>query len=351
MFIVLLTNIVSPHQLPLSCAIAALVGDENYRYVHTEAFHKERTKMGWGCDVSNLKFQVSAYDDESRAWLEAADLVYCEEREFDLLEARLKAGKKTFYVSERWLKPNHGIPGWLRLLHPGYFKMVRRFVRLFDYPDFRYLPQGRWAERDMAFLCRIMGRKMPSEKITPWGYFVAPSTGEPTTGNRPLTAGRALRVLWVGRMIGWKRVDTIVRAIKSLPQDMFTLTLVGNGDKRASLERLASGASNIIFKDSLPIDQIRSEMRASDVYVLSSTGEEGWGAALNEAIEEGMMALGTFEAGSSSYMLPDSHKFHAGDWRQLAGLLQQVAQGKLVRIPIGEWSAEKAAKRIVEMVK
>lgn len=345
----LLTNIVSPHQLPLACAIAGRIGVENYCYVHTEAFHAERVKMGWGCDISNVKFQVLPYDDASRKWLESADLLYCEEREFDLLEARLKAGKKTFYVSERWLKPNHGIPGWLRLLHPGYFKMVRRFVRLFDYPDFRYLPQGKWAERDMALLCRVMGRTMPPEKVVPWGYFVEKGIGNREQGIGK--DGRALRILWVGRMIGWKRVDTIIRAVKSLDPTKFSLTLVGNGDKRDSLVRLAAGAPSITFEDSIPIAQIRDEMRANDVYVLSSNGEEGWGAALNEAMEEGMMTLGTFEAGSSSYMLPDSHKFHAGDWRRLADLLQQVADGKLNRVLIGEWSAERAAERMLEMAK
>lgn len=342
----LLTNIVSPHQLPLARAIATAIGPENYRYVHTEAFHDERAKMGWGCDISNVKFQVLPYDDASRKWLESADLVYCEEREFDLLEARLKAGKRTFYVSERWLKPNHGIPGWLRLLHPGYFKMVRRFVRLFDYPDFRYLPQGKWAEHDMALLCCMMGRTMPPEKVIPWGYFVAPSSLPPPPP-RTSTSTHALRVLWVGRMIGWKRVDTIIRAVKSLDPAKFSLTLVGNGDKWECLVRLAAGAPNITFKDSVPIAKIRDEMRAHDVYVLASNGEEGWGAALNEAMEEGMMTLGTFEAGASSYMLPDSHKFHAGDWRRLAELLQQVAKGKLNCVAIGEWSAALAAQRLL----
>lgn len=346
MKIALLTNIISPHQLPLAKAIARIIGEENYCYAYTCEFLQDRKDMGWDDDCKpNWCHKAS----ECREFLLDADLVYSGERDIDLIETRLKQGKKTFYVSERWFKPVHGLPGWLRLLHPGYFKMARRFARLFEFPAFRYLPQGRFAANDMALICRIMGRKMPPEKVIPWGYFVEKGIGNREQGIGK--EGQPLRILWVGRMIGWKRVDTIIRAVKSLDPAKFSLTLVGKGDKRNSLVRLAEGAPNILFKDSIPIAKIRDEMRANDVYVLSSNGEEGWGAALNEAMEEGMMTLGTFEAGSSSYMLPDSHKFHAGDWRRLADLLQQVLVGKLARIPIGEWSAARAAEKLVEMAK
>lgn len=82
-------------------------------------------------------------------------------------------------------------------------------------------------------------------------------------------------------------------------------------------------------------------------YVLASTGEEGWGAALNEALEEGMNAIGTFEAGASAAMLPKERLYHTGDVVALARLLEREARNELPPCSIGEWTAEKAAESLV----
>lgn len=89
--------------------------------------------------------------------------------------------------------------------------------------------------------------------------------------------------------------------------------------------------------------EVRAAMRAHDTYVLSSNAEEGWGAALNEALEEGMSALGTYEAGASAAILPRERLYHAGDVKALARLLEAEYRGTLPRCTIGEWTAAKAA--------
>ena len=45
---VFLTNIISPHQMPLARELVNLLGADEYRYVYTEREEKERTKLGWG---------------------------------------------------------------------------------------------------------------------------------------------------------------------------------------------------------------------------------------------------------------------------------------------------------------
>ena len=364
----LLTNIVSPHQLPLAQAIVEVVGAENYRYVHTEEFHAQRAKMGWSATVA-AGIRVEPMGPESRTWLEAADLVYTEERDFELIGRRLAAGRRTFYVSERWLKPigigiggrcRCRLPGWLRLLHPGYVKMVWRFLRFFGDPNFRYLAQGKWAERDMRLLARICGRRLRPQDIVRWGYFVAPSAvAEARHSAAGASAGmggpKCRRVLWVGRLLDWKRVDTIIYAVAAVAKESsITLTIVGDGPERTRLMKLASVLDvaarelqlpTFRFRPSVPIGEVRKLMREHDVYVLASNGQEGWGAALNEALEEGMLAVGTFEAGSSSYLLPASNLFHAGDYHRLAELLAD----DIPRVEIGEWSAANAARRLLEM--
>lgn len=356
MTVALLTNIVSPHQLPLAEAIVRRIGAENYRYAYTESFHEERVNMGWGAGRASKWCMPS---DSCRDFLLNADLVYSELRDFDLFESRLARGLKTYYVSERWFKPillpfGLMLPGWLKLLHPKYFCMARRLVKLFAYPGFRYLHQGPWAKKDMQFVCRCMGVDVPEAKYVPWGYFVEPSQLPHSQLLHSLTPNSStLKVLWVGRMIGWKKVDTIVKAIRYLNESCsahLTVTLVGNGDKKASLQKQVKGCTDIKFVDSVPIVEVRNLMQSHDIYVLASNGYEGWGAALNEALEEGMVALGTREAGASAAILPKSHQFCAGDWKALAKLLLSVARGELGPTGIGEWTAECAAEKLLAMV-
>ena len=70
-----------------------------------------------------------------------------------------------------------------------------------------------------------------------------------------------------------------------------------------------------------------------------------------EALEEGMKVLGTYEAGSSATMLDEGCLFHSGDWRRLRQLLEecaaQKARGELHGQGIGEWTAAKAAERLL----
>lgn len=338
MSIVFYLNIVSPHQLPLAEETAKLVGEGNFCYLYAEEFHSERAKMGW--DASDCPAWC-AKGDENSPELISADIVYTGIRCLPLMERRWRSGKTTCYCSERWFKPIEvsvlglrlSVPGWVRMVFPRYFRMVRRFVRWANGDaNARVLAIGPWAKRDFI----RMGVK--AAKLVDWGYFVAPGRRQAPTAKPGVR-----RVLWVGRMLDWKRVDVIVRAIAALPPEKFSLTLVGDGPERARLEKLAQGMDNVTFKQSVPIGEVRGIMREHDVYVLSSNSYEGWGAVVSEALEEGMLVLGTREAGATKAMLPEECLFRCGDWRSLAKKLA----GDIPRVGIGEWTAVAAARRLI----
>ena len=356
-----LTNIISPHQLPLARELVNLVGEENYLYVHTDAFHSERAKLGWSQDVTDVKH--ANYDEASRQWLLNADLVYLELRDFDLIEERLKSGKPTFYVCERWFKPvvgswwlvaggwRSGVCRWIdswvgrvRMLVPGYRKMARRLLSASKSPKFRCLSQGPWAKKDFLWL------GIPPEKIVDWGYFVAPSTGHRPSG----TSRQPLKLLWAGRMLGLKRVSDIVRAVGCVVKKghAVTLTLVGNGPERARLEhqvRQLHCDDAVTLRDSVPINEVRELMRAHGCYVFSSNAYEGWGAVVSEALEEGMDVLGTWECGACPALLPRERLYHAGDWKSLAKLIERECRGELPQCSVGEWTAKAAARRMLKV--
>ena len=190
--------------------------------------------------------------------------------------------------------------------------------------------------------------------MIPWGYFVEPSK-RLGVGVRPRCRKEELRVLYVGRLLALKRVDTIIRAVRELKKQKFhctptpsayTLTIVGEGPEKARLLRLAHGMDNVSFKPTVPIDQVREIMREHDVLVFSSNALDGWGAVVSEALEEGLRVVGTQETGASATILPKPCQFPCGDFRALAERLA----GEIPLCGIGEWTAEGAAKRLYGII-
>ena len=62
-----------------------------------------------------------------------------------------------------------------------------------------------------------------------------------------------------------------------------------------------------------------------------------------------MNVIGTYEAGASAAMLPTDRLYHAGDVKALARLLEAEYRGELPACSIGEWTAKRAAERLVRI--
>ena len=362
--VVFSTLSVSPHQTAVFGELAKLV-PVSYLY-HFNGHDAQRAQCGWKMESMLPTRLIETQPDEE---LENAPILIEGMRDVELIERRLRRGLPTVYLSERWFKPVDvrlfgrvvQIPGIFRLAIPRYLKMARALARCMKDPNFHYLAQGIWAARDMARICGIFSGRVSSlwrcpaltyehvpcgrigssdpkafgtDRIRLWGYFV-----EPTTAGKAEERGprRDHTVLWVGRMLGLKRVDTLIRAARLLPAMQFTL--VGEGPEEARLKSLAAGLDNVMFMKYQKAERVRELMRQHDVFVLTSDGMEGWGAVVNEALEEGMCVYGTREAGASASMLPDDCLFAAGDVDGLKRLLEKpVRPGS-----IGKWVASSAA--------
>ena len=365
------TNILSPHQLPLAREIAKRVGEGNYQYIYRDGPMEERLGLGWNFAGAPEWCRRGTEDDPA---LMEADLVYSGGlRPLDLIARRIAAGKKTYYVTERWFKPlvllGMNLPGKWRMAVPAYRKMAKRMVEMLNNPLCKVLAIGPWSKKDMIEL------GVREEQIWDWGYFVEECKVENVKCKIRGVQMAPLKVLWVGRMLRLKHVDTIIRAVGELAVGFsgsgervavgvsgsgastrstrstrfnISLDIYGTGPEEARLKRLGAKYGDAVrFHPPVPIDEVRGIMRAHDIYVLASDENEGWGAVVNEALMEGMRVLGTFEAGASAAMLPKERLFHAGDWRALAELIVKESRGDLPECSIGDWTAEKAAERLV----
>lgn len=350
-------NIVSPHQLPLAREVAKRVGHENFIYIYAEDFHSERAHMGWNDDLGDI--HAEKMSDGNRQVLKDADIVYTGIRDLDLMESRAAAGKKTFYYSERWFKPipiplltttfnlDLYLPGWIRMFAPSYRKMARRLAKwVKDDPNARYLAAGPWAARDM----RLLG--VPEKKIVAWGYFVEPSKSpiEYQPGD-----WKDFRVLYIGRLLWLKRVDTIIRAVARLRAGVcpeVTLSIVGEGPQKGRLENLAAKlqlGNAVRFRPSVPIAQVRTIMRQHNVMVFASNALDGWGATVNEALEEGVSVIGTVETGASAALLSSDRLFKCGDHWRLAEVLEDVYRARARGVIPRGYTAVDAAEGVLSL--
>ena len=226
------TNIVCHLQLPVARELAAALGTKHFRFAAVTPPDPERLRLGWAQDESAEWLLRTAERREDNAelmkWWDQADVVFCGQRCLDLFRARLNAGKLTFYMSERWWKPPIGVA---RLLHPQFLRMALRFRRLAGSPLFHFLGCGANATRDIRYLAAFPSRAWR------WGYF----TPEPDKEPPAQRAGHGLNILWAGRMLRWKRVDTLLRAFALVAQQLESihLRLIGHGPMEPRLRALA----------------------------------------------------------------------------------------------------------------
>lgn len=101
-----------------------------------------------------------------------------------------------------------------------------------------------------------------------------------------------VRFLSIGRLAKEKRLDVLIKAFRLADIPNSELVLVGDGDQRDVLRRLAAGASNIDFRWHLSnLDSIAYELVNADALVLSSYRFDSQGLVITEAVAAGLPVI------------------------------------------------------------
>ena len=350
------TNIVSHHQLPLARELVSLLGADNVRFASVKPPDQQRLSMGWSNDEINPWILRVAENQTDRRefdrWWREADVVLSGEVMFDKMIKRLSSGRWCLYMSERWCRPPFG---GLRLLSPAFLRRAHQIRSLAGSRYFYYLAIGPFAADDISRITNFRGG------VLQWGYFPPLQLGQVPS----LSAKRGFHVLWAGRMLRFKRVDTLIRAVGRLHKDGLgvDLTLVGDGPLRDKLQGLAADVlkpGRYRFLGPVAAETVPALMLDHHVYALTSSGGEGWGAVTNEAMACGRAVVGSDMAGSVAAMIRHEDNgliFESGNVDSLASQLRRLyfdrdlldAVGSAASKTIDEiWSARVAAGRLVE---
>lgn len=288
--------------------------------------------------------------------LEDADIAivgYCGHMSYEVLQNRERLKKKTFFMGERL----HKIPRRVRdYFNPCILKrwFWQHMLLRGEYTS--YLTISHYGVEDLKFL------RVCKNRIYQWGYF--PATSLEYSGKQ---RHNKLRIGWCGRMIDWKHVEYIIKAVGRLPpeiQSVCEVILVGEGPEKEKLVELSRtlGVEKVIkFETYKPVRENMEFMRSLDVYIFPSDRGEGWGVALMEAMDKGCVPIANAAAGATLELVEsgcNGFVFQDGDIDAISGYLQTIIANpdlcKSMSVAawhkMQDWSPRTAALRLMEIL-
>ncbi len=291
------SNFLNHHQIPICNEFYLMFGDD-FKFVSLEDVPGDRVKLGYLTTFKEPYLLESHQSDENfqQALILGleSDVVIIGSSNEIFIKERLKANKLTFRYSERIFKKH----ACLYYIHP--VAMYKRFKQdtMLRRKNVYLLSSSAFAPYDYSFYFAY------PKKMLKWGYFPEAITYHP---EELIKNNQIPIILWVGRLIDWKRPWTAIRLAEKLIKHEipFEMQMIGSGplfdDLKAYIE--SNHLSQIKLLGSRSPDQVRTYYLKADIHLVTSTKEEGWGAVLNEGMNAGCVPISYFEVGAAPYLI------------------------------------------------
>ncbi len=285
MKIVFVSNFLNHHQIPFCNEMAKKV----------DAFHFIATDNGsnQGYQTTQVRDYVIDYKvdkDKAEKEIISADAVIFGACPDDLVEMRMKENKLSFIYSERIFKK-----GVWRCLIPRNLKMLKKRYLNHKNKNLYVLAASAFLPYDLS----LFG--FSKNKIFKWGYF-------PKCQVDTKTEKLQNTILYAGRLLKLKRVDTVIETASLLKQNGFNfkVSIVGDGPEKDNLIKLKDAyalGDCVEFLGSKTHSEVLEIMSESQIYMFTSDFNEGWGAVLNEAMANGCAVVASSAVGSVPFLI------------------------------------------------
>jgi rhamnosyl/mannosyltransferase len=183
-------------------------------------------------------------------------------------------------------------------------------------------------------------------QILPYGVSprLAGRPSSPLGDGRIRRDGEPLRLLFVGRLVYYKGIDVLLKALSLAPEA--NVRIVGDGADRNRLEALSvqlGVASRAQFVGSIPDEEVVKAFADADVFVLPSISRaEAFGLAMVEAMANGLPAISTsLGTGTDWVNLNDVSGVvvQPGDEKALAAAIELLSDRNLrARLGVGAFA-------------
>ena len=262
------SNVMSHHQKPFCEELYQKLGD-NFRFVVMKNIKEERKKLGYSTYegevipyLINVSHSQENYDLAKKLAIDS-DVVIFGSGHPDLLSERIAQNKLTFLYTERLFKR-----GRLTLLCSRIRKDLSiRYQRSSKQSNCYMLSASAFTPYDLSLLNSFQN------KCYRWGYFPAFLTYE----DGYLSAKKqhdTSKMLWVGRMIDWKRTSDALKVAKKLRDNgyRFQLDVIGTGVLEENLKAYVTKnklENCVTFLGSMPPEQVRNYMEEANIFLFT----------------------------------------------------------------------------------
>lgn len=303
MKIVIYSNYLNHHQLPLADSLYELLG-EDFGFVATQPTNEDELKGGH--DFCMLRdYCLRAYEDEviknkAIQWAKESDVCVFGACSLFYAKERAKHSKNlSFYMSERWLKR-----GWINVLSPHFLKWELAYLLWFKYSNWKMLCASAFAAIDFWNLHQFRNR------CYKWGYFINAISDNYGEVPESVSTSRSITMMWCARFLKWKHPELVVQLAHVLKDNGYNvkIDMYGSGEILESTMALCQelNVQDIVsFKGNVPNEEVRKAMREHDIFLFTSDKNEGWGVVLNEAMVCGCAVVGSDAIGSVPYLIKD----------------------------------------------
>ena len=360
MKIILFSNFINHHQLPLANAFRSIPGVE-YTFVATTPFNaSERAAMGYKDENEAYNFILRTYESQAAEQkahdlAKSADIVLIGSAPDVYMAERLKSGKITFHTSERYFKKGLN---WKTF--PRYFASALKHIRPYQHQPLYYLCSSAYTAIDVNTFASFPNRCFK------WAYFTEVKSLNPKELFATKKKNIKPIILWAGRFLDWKHPDAALRTAAHLKQQEcpFEMHLIGGGEMQTKLEDMIA---RLHLQDVVkllgfqPPEKVRAHMEQADIFLFTSDFNEGWGAVLNEAMSSGCAVVASHAAGATPFLIRDGINgflYEYGNETQLFNVTKKLVLNAYLREQFGTqayqdmnnvWHPQIAAKRLIEL--
>ncbi|MDD3174299.1 MAG: glycosyltransferase [Herbinix sp.] len=200
-------------------------------------------------------------------------------------------------------------------------------------------------------------------KCYKWGYF-------PETIHYSLDDLMAKKVkgktelLWCGRFIKCKHPEAaITLAILLKKQGIdFALNIIGSGERENMIRTMITEnklEECVYLLGVMKPEQVRTKMEESNIFLITSDFQEGWGAVVNEAMNSGCAVVASHAVGCAPFLINNGINgfiYKNGNINSLYRKVKELMLNRQLCENLGrkayetiacEWNAEVAAKRLL----
>lgn len=351
MKVVFLSNFLLHHQTEY-CEEMYSLCEGNFFFVATSPITDERKKLGYhDYSQDNIPYYIDGTDDANRErivnLIREADSVMIGSAPWHWVEERVSDGKLVYIYSERIFKT---LISSVKTILRG--TVSTRFVKAGKNQNVKLFCASAYLPKEMKWLHTFRNR------MYRWGYF------PPLFPKSETVKVELPTIVFAGRLIAWKRPWYVLRLAKYFIDKGIEakFIIVGTGNLEEKLRSYVKKhrlSDCVTFTGALPPNEVRRYMEQGDIFLFTSTKEEGWGAVLNEAMNSGCAVVASDKIGSVPFLIKDGENglmFSDGSFRDFKKKVISLCNNAELTEKMGEkayetirsmWNGKTAAQRFV----